>query len=870
MNERISILDEIRGGGYEASLITTFNAYLPFYEDVVLLHLRGGGVHHNVLMMDATQATLAVDRHPPRSAGRFYTLAPVKVSGAFHPKVILLVGPKKGTLLVGSHNLTLSGFGYNREMSNLIHYRNTDDAEEASIFGSVWQNILSWVNSQSDTLPRPVIDMIKKVDGFAPWIKGSTASVSEDCQVLSTRPNAASLWQQLVEFAVPGPVKRVTITGAFFDANLSFIGEVRDELSPEEVIVGIDPASVQFPVGKELPGISFVNCSTIGNAENDDKQRRYLHAKSLLIEQEDGETVLAVGSANPSYSAWLAPGITQNVEMMIARKGENARETADELGLTDIKSFTPLTDEDWAAIKLNWDREDKSVRNDAAAQMVVAIADDREIRFKVPGNTASPVIDCEITSAAERHIVTRQAHLAGDEYAFSIDGINAAESFFRFKTEGKFFTGLIHYVKQVEGLSRTNSQRKFNEALASLTTGMPNLEHFVECIKDIIKISDKIAVTMATPGAALRRKTDDTTAEHKEGAELSISLNQVVERNQFRKQRLRGLDDLGYLLDVLLYNLRDDASISLDGAMEERDTKGRSEEEQVDADDDEEVVTPSLQPITSQNSKSIISDRNPLDICHHKVGSLVSMACEKTDALKQGKLALPQFVVIMAAILSALRVLRGLDGKVFWIGAGQTSVPEKELQKYFHKISSVVYDGDKSIICLDGKYSQLNDADEFARLKGLIIWLAWESGISFTKKKRFNESREEYKARFDNNRHYVATAQLIAGDEDVVREAKQSIGQFSSTGMDWLENLIAVDRLFRNAFADPATLQNGHAAKLGDFGFNSLKTEIGVREVLTRDNSSRPLSFHNISQPRFIFSAEVIRIIPFERILKAL
>jgi hypothetical protein len=127
MSERIDILAEIKGGGYKASVITTFNTYLPFYEDVVLRHLIGNGVRHNVLMMDASQATLAFVRHKPHSAGHHYTLAPITVGGAFHPKIILLVGARIGLLLVGSHNLTLSGFGYNREMSNLIKYTGAND-----------------------------------------------------------------------------------------------------------------------------------------------------------------------------------------------------------------------------------------------------------------------------------------------------------------------------------------------------------------------------------------------------------------------------------------------------------------------------------------------------------------------------------------------------------------------------------------------------------------------------------------------------------------------------------------------------------------------------------------------------------------------
>jgi hypothetical protein len=866
MSERISIIDQIRSSGFEGSLITTFNAYLPFYEDVVLRHLMGSGVRHNVLMMDASQAALAVDRHPPRSVGRYYTLVPIKVSGAFHPKVILLVGKRKGMLLVGSHNLTLSGFGYNREMSNLIHYRGSDDIEAAALINSAWQNVLGWTETQADWLPGHIIDMVKKVQDFAPWLRDSAGALSDGCRVLSSRTDAPTLWQQLVDFTAAGPVKKVVVSGAFFDGNLSFIEKVRDDLSPAELIVGIDPATVQFPVGKELPGVSIVNCAGLGSAEKDDKQAGYLHAKSLLIEREDGEMVLAVGSANPSYPAWLAPGISQNVEMMIARKGKDAEEAAEELGLQAITSMPPLTEQEWAVAKHNWEREDEPGKNDSAAQIVIALATDNDIRFRVPGITLPPGLDCEITATFEGLPLMRQASLAGSEYILSAEGINALATFFRFKVDDKCFTGLIQYSKQIEGLSRTGSQRKFNEALASLTTGMPNIEHFVECIKDIIKISDSVAVTRAAPAVASHGNAD-TAAVQKEGSELSIGLDEVVEREHLRKHRLRASDDLGYLLDVLLYNLRDESPIGLDVAMEERDAKGRSEEEQVDADDDEEVLLPL--PVPDGQRPPADADRGTLAVCHYKVGSLVSTACDKLEALKQGRLEMSQFIVIMAGILSALRLLRGLNGKVPWIGAGQTAVPQKELQKLFHKLANVAYDGDKSIICLDSKYSHLADADEFMRLKGLVIWLAWESGISLTNKKPFNESLEECKARFDANRLYVATAQLIAGDEDVISEARLSIGQFSSIDMDWFDKIVAVDRLFWDACANSASLPTGVEANPGDFGFNSLKPELGVRQVLVRDGNNLSLAYHYKDHSHFKFSANIIRTIPFERIFNA-
>lgn len=280
--------------------------------------------------------------------------------------------------------------------------------------------------------------------------------------------------------------------------------------------------------------------------------------------------VLAVGSANPSYPAWLAPGITKNIEMMIARKGEDVKEAAEELGLTAIASMPPLSDEEWAAAKDNWDRKDESEQNDAAVQIFMALVTDEKIRFRLPGIMLPPVIDCEVIDSVEDQADTRQAHLAGSEYILSNNGKNASASFVRFKLDDKRFIGLIQHVKQIEGLSRTSSQRKFNEALASLATDMPNLEHFVECIKDIIKIGEKVVITRTSQGLNQRTKGDKRVADPVGGAELSIGRDEIVVQDHSRKRRLRNSDDLGYLLDKLLYSLRDEDPIGLDVVMEER------------------------------------------------------------------------------------------------------------------------------------------------------------------------------------------------------------------------------------------------------------------------------------------------------------
>ena len=85
MPDQVSILDVIKRGGYEASLITTFNATLPFYEEVLLRKLVGAGCRHNVVLMDRSQ----VQRGDTAQAGRsrLYPAAD-RCTGRIPPQVV--------------------------------------------------------------------------------------------------------------------------------------------------------------------------------------------------------------------------------------------------------------------------------------------------------------------------------------------------------------------------------------------------------------------------------------------------------------------------------------------------------------------------------------------------------------------------------------------------------------------------------------------------------------------------------------------------------------------------------------------------------------------------------------------------------------
>ena len=55
MDVELSFFDLLKKGSFETSLITTYNAFLPFYEEVVLRKLVAIGCRHNVVLMDKAE-----------------------------------------------------------------------------------------------------------------------------------------------------------------------------------------------------------------------------------------------------------------------------------------------------------------------------------------------------------------------------------------------------------------------------------------------------------------------------------------------------------------------------------------------------------------------------------------------------------------------------------------------------------------------------------------------------------------------------------------------------------------------------------------------------------------------------------------------
>lgn len=773
MLPKISLLDEIRKGGYETSLITTFNAYLPFYEEVVLRRLMNAGIRHNVLLMDANQYSLALEQYPPRLAGRQYTLAPIGMPGAFHPKLFFLSGKSKGLIIVGSHNMTLAGFGFNRELTNVVRISGDGDHKGIQLAAQAWQAINSWLEISSTNVPLQIRKMVGKVRDFAPWLNDVPKDDTSDEKLLVGSPGQEPLWEQLVRYMGNGRVIDVAMTGAFFDSQLIFVKRVQEDLNPSRFTIAVDPATVQMPaLVKDVPGITFVKADALGVEEKSDAKAHYLHAKGLYIHPEHGDDVFVSGSANPSYPAWLTKDGFGNAEMMLARSGQQARDVAKEIGFLSLHDMPALSGDEWAEIASTWDSNENEDVGQSKITGIAVVESDKVVidRQSVADFKQSTMV--LLTADGKEIASTDGVASKSDRYevVFPEEDLIGAHRLQCQDGEEVWALFLLHHASLVAEQARTGIQRRFKEALQSLETDSPDIGLLIDCIDKIV-FSDESAVTRAINKASSRKKDTDVTIP--DPGTLAVDISET--RKHQSKMRLEHSSDFGYLLDALIFHLR----IHEDKSVDSLDQLGRSEEEQVGADDDE----------NADEKLSAHQRIELLEYCHKKVRLVVNRMNGQLQAYLNGKQELTAVLVRLLGVLAVFRELRRCDGRVAWVDKGKTTVPQEERLRLFEEVMLTLFEGDASLLHLESLGEAFEHSDDIARLKGLLVWLAWDCGLTLDLQKPFMENSEQQKARLKRNAMMLALAQAVQNDDVVLDEAKQSIGSLSSSEMDWLKDL---------------------------------------------------------------------------------
>lgn len=783
----ISLLDELRTGGYESSLITTYNIYLPFYEEVVLRKLLASGCRHNVVLADHGQCAQAVrdTNYRPGTAGTQYTLVPMRVPGAFHPKITFLAGPKKILILVGSHNLTVSGFSYNRELSNRIEVLKGCEPDSLRLAGEVWRTLSDWLHNQKEYLPDEIIKAALSVRESANWLK--TDGKPSDTPFFASAPGRASLWEQ-VKPSLKQRAKRIAIVGPFFDEDFSFVRQIAQDMKTTKIVIGIEPDTVSLGKISRLEKIATLVDAGFLNKRKDMKTG-YLHAKALFMELKSGDYVLATGSANPGFSAWLRPKLTGNAEAIVLHSGKRAKDLAARLGLERLFETSPLGKDKLKEI------ETRSAARRKVEQPTIeplAVAVETSGGFRVRAKCIDGKIrEARLLDNARHDVLTVKKLTQADGYMI----ITVTDRETRSKTHeielalasGPATLLLVHHTEEIRLLSQSSQQMQFRTALASLGGDYPDLAMLISIVGKII-FDDKAELT--PPPRSTGLKTGKPVKPAQRPVSLGVDLGEMASRS--KSHRLIRSGDLAYLLDALIHRL----GIGLESQSEQVDRQGRSEEEQCDQDDDSTDYAPEA-----------LTDYELASICRRKVHTLVARMVQQLEQASTTDSDPALILVQLVAVLATLRELRALENHPRWNRLREELVSVDDSYALLWWAIAYVYGPKHCLMDRALKNMASNTLpDEVSRLPGLLLWLAWDNGVCLDDSRVFGEYPEDARRRIAEKAMLIALAPPASQDAIALAEAQGSVLRTAkpnqqASATEWLDRYISWGRLLSQRIA---------------------------------------------------------------------
>jgi len=792
----ISLHEVLKEGGFEASLITTFNAYLPFYEEIVLSRLRAAGCRHNVVLMDAAQCRVAYanDETRPKYAGMEYTLVPMRSRGAFHPKIFLLVGRRKAAIFVGTHNLTLSGFGYNRELTTRFEFKPGTEDIGNDIARQAWRAIEAWLAAQGEVLPEPLREAVRAVSNFGAWLRAQAAPLAE-VAFLAQTPTSPGIWGQL-QPRLPERVKRIIVVGPFFDSDLALLSQFRQTWPRAQILVGVDPETAILPDRSDAKKkFDFRNAAKLG------KRGGYLHAKCVFFDAGGGKDVLVVGSANPSAPAWLGTGRFGNDEAVIVRYGRAASDSAEQLGLPKIADLRALDTSDWEALA-----EARAAANiepgTRDAPLVVANSVDEGLGIPIAALKSHRPRSATVFDSVGDILLERAVPVVnGQSLLINVSGeARRLASMIVLRCSDDFeLRALVHQTQAVQELMRSGKQAQLRASLAGLSSGTGDLVKVIAAVEKVIFEEPEIESTLRrhTPvkGTAGNDNEEQTKPES-----LAGSIQEHRKRRAYR--RLLESGDLAYLLDVLIRRLG--VGLERDHG---RDGKGRTEEELAGTDDADDHPP----------EREGLDDSDIARLCRSKARRLVGrMAKQMEQAARRAEKG-PTVLIQLVAVLAIVRELRLVERMPRWASIRESLVNHDDEQLLLDEVLTHLFG--RGFQLYEAIKAALGDErfDELARLKGLLIWLAWDCEVQLDERFDIREEPEDVRRRLVDKAALLEFAQMLKGDAVAQEEAANSIlqtvkGGAAAAASRWIAGYFGwADKLSRIAISTAPPKGKGNA-----------------------------------------------------------
>lgn len=316
----LDMIDLLGHPGYDfrSSIVLTYSLGLPLYDGLIRRALKRVGVWNQIIFCDFSCYIQEIQSQTAAPyIGRHYSVTPIWQSGAFHPKVYMLLGPRYGRLLVGSGNATIGGLIRNAEVFGLFDF----DAESALAPHSAFSTVFSFVEELGPRASETVQKQIKNARQMAPWLSAPTTG--DGRKVLIGGPGKKELLAQLLECLPSKKVDDIVVCSSSFDRELSGMKKLAS-LSMSSPVCIVQPEHVELDgqvvrkLGESVDWRPFVDPYP---AEKRKRKDVRAHAKLFVFGHDNTETCV-FGSANASAPALMSKNTEVVVVLPTRPKGD--------------------------------------------------------------------------------------------------------------------------------------------------------------------------------------------------------------------------------------------------------------------------------------------------------------------------------------------------------------------------------------------------------------------------------------------------------------------------------------------------------------------------------------------------------------------
>jgi hypothetical protein len=302
------------------AVILTHNIDFVFVQSVVIPALRKCGSPALTIFADADCAakTYQYQARVLSGLGLRYRVVPVamKTGFHFHPKAVLLSGPKAATLLVGSGNLTFGGWRENGE----VWFRRDTDTDGTSSFAEFHSYMREIV--KLCVQPREAV-ATEVEEAFDPNTRTWAADMDPAGLLLGRAGHGGSMLEQMKGVFGAGGAEHLYVCAPYFDEDAEAVQALAQDFGAASTTILVQskrtnlPAAAAASLGSQfsVKAARFERKEQLGSDGDERTREALLHAKFYAVQRGTAVTVFA-GSANCSRAALTIAGSAGNAELM--------------------------------------------------------------------------------------------------------------------------------------------------------------------------------------------------------------------------------------------------------------------------------------------------------------------------------------------------------------------------------------------------------------------------------------------------------------------------------------------------------------------------------------------------------------------------